>query len=99
MPVYAVHRHERIWQRPEAFDPDRFAPERARALHRGSYLPFGAGPRICIGAAFALAEAVAILATLVRAVRLRPLPGHQPMPTIRLTLRPDGGMPMQVEPR
>lgn len=99
VPVYAVHRHTQIWQRPEAFDPDRFAPESARALHRGAYLPFGAGPRICIGAAFAMAEAVAILATLVRAVRFVPLAGHQPLPTIRLTLRPDGGMPMRVEPR
>ncbi|MDP2801246.1 MAG: cytochrome P450 [Phreatobacter sp.] len=99
VPVYAVHRHHLIWDEPEAFDPDRFAPARARALHRGAYLPFGAGPRICIGAAFAMAEAVAILATLVRAVRFIPIAGHQPLPTIRLTLRPDGGMPMRVEPR
>lgn len=99
VPVYAVHRHRLIWQSPEAFDPDRFAPERARTMHRGAYLPFGAGPRICIGAAFALAEAAAILASVIRAVRFKSLPGHRPMPTVRLTLRPDGGMPMTVEPR
>jgi cytochrome P450 len=99
VPVYAVHRHRLIWPSPDAFDPDRFAPERARAMHRGAYLPFGAGPRICIGAAFALAEAAAILATIIRDVRLVPLPRHRPMPNVRLTLRPDGGMPMRVEPR
>lgn len=99
VPVYAVHRHRLIWQSPDAFDPDRFAPERARAMHRGAYLPFGAGPRICIGAAFALAESAAILATIIRDVRLVPLRGHRPMPNVRLTLRPDGGMPMRVEPR
>jgi len=99
IPVYAVHRHQLIWDHPGAFDPDRFAPGKARQLHRGAYLPFGAGPRICIGAAFALVEAVAILATLVRAVRFIPITGHEPLPTSRLTLRPDGGMPMRVEPR
>ncbi len=99
VPVYAVHRHQLIWQAPDAFDPDRFAPERARTMHRGAYLPFGAGPRICIGAAFALVEAAAILATVIRDVRFVPLPGHRPMPNVRLTLRPDGGMPMTVEPR
>lgn len=99
VPVYAVHRHQMIWELPQAFDPERFAPERARALHRGAFLPFGAGPRICIGAAFALAEAVVILATLMRAIRFIPIGGHHPLPTIRLTLRPDGGMPMRVERR
>ncbi|PTM57174.1 cytochrome P450 [Phreatobacter oligotrophus] len=99
IPVYAVHRHKLIWDHPAAFDPDRFAPEKARQLHRGAYLPFGAGPRICIGAAFAQIEAVAILATLIRSLRFVPLPGHRPMPTTRLTLRPEGGMPMRVERR
>lgn len=99
IPVYAVHRHQLIWDNPAAFDPDRFAPETARQVHRGAYLPFGAGPRICIGAAFAQIEAVAILATLIRALRFVPLPDHKPMPTTRLTLRPEGGMPMRVERR
>jgi len=99
IPVYAVHRHQLIWDNPAAFDPDRFAPDRARQLHRGAYLPFGAGPRICIGAAFAQIEAVAILATLIRSLRFVPLPGHRPMPTTRLTLRPEGGMPMRIERR
>lgn len=99
VPVYAVHRHQLIWDRPAAFDPDRFSPDKARQIHRGAYLPFGAGPRICIGAAFAQIEAVAILATLIRSLRFVPLPGHKPMPTTRLTLRPEGGMPMRVQRR
>lgn len=99
IPVYAVHRHKLIWDNPAAFDPDRFAPDRARQLHRGAYLPFGAGPRICIGAAFAQIEAVAILGTLIRRLRFVPLPDHRPMPMTRLTLRPAGGMPMRVELR
>ncbi|MBY0363967.1 MAG: cytochrome P450 [Phreatobacter sp.] len=99
IPVYAVHRHKLIWDNPAAFDPDRFAPDKARQFHRGAYLPFGAGPRICIGAAFAQIEAVAILVTLIRRLRFVPLPDHRPMPTTRLTLRPAGGMPMRVELR
>ncbi|QCK87270.1 cytochrome P450 [Phreatobacter aquaticus] len=99
VPVYAIHRHKRLWDEPEAFAPERFRPDLARALHRGAYLPFGAGPRICIGAAFAQIEAVVIFATLMRAVRFTPIPDHRPMPTTRLTLRPEGGMPMTVARR
>lgn len=99
VPVYAVHRHELIWDRPDAFDPDRFAPELTRTRHRGAYLPFGAGPRICIGASFALIEAVVIFATLLRALKFTPVPGHRPKPNTRLTLRPDGGLPMRISRR
>jgi cytochrome P450 len=57
VPVYAVHRHEQFWDRPDVFDPDRFAPESAKARDRYVYLPFGAGPRTCIGMSFAQMEA------------------------------------------
>lgn len=99
VPVYAIHRHEKLWSRPDVFDPDRFEPERARKIPRGAYLPFGAGPRICIGAAFAYVEAQTILATLIRRLRFTARPGLSPKPVTRLTLRPDGGMPLMVEPR
>lgn len=99
IPVYAIHRHEALWTAPGAFDPDRFAPDRARAMPRGTYLPFGAGPRICIGASFAYVEAVVILATVVRRLKLSTRPDMSPKPVIRLTMRPDGGMPMRVERR
>lgn len=99
VPVYVVHRHRALWERPDAFDPDRFAPEAAAARHRYAYLPFGAGPRICIGMGFAMLEATAILATLVRRTRLTAEPGHVPHPVLRITLRPEGGMPMRVSAR
>ncbi|HEY8563937.1 MAG TPA: cytochrome P450 [Beijerinckiaceae bacterium] len=99
VPVYALHRHVRLWSSPDSFDPDRFAAEPARERHRFAYLPFGAGPRICIGTTFAMLEAVAILATVLRGVRLSTRPGHVPRPKLRITLRPADGMPMQVTAR
>ncbi|HEX4927335.1 MAG TPA: cytochrome P450, partial [Burkholderiales bacterium] len=96
MPIYAIHRHARRWPDPDAFDPARFAPEREAALERYQYLPFGAGPRICIGMAFAMLEATAILATLVQHARFAPLEGREPYPLARVTLVPRGGMPLRV---
>ena len=98
IPVYAVHRHEGYWQNPDAFDPSRFEPEAAKARDRYLYIPFGAGPRVCIGASFAQVEAAAVLATLLSAFKLRLRPGYVPEPKLRVTLRPAGGMPMRVAP-
>ncbi len=98
-PVFALHRNERLWQHPTAFDPDRFAPDAVKKRPRYAFLPFGAGPRICIGAGFALAEAAVILATLIRAFRFEPVPGHRPKPVARVTLRPAGGMPLLIAQR
>lgn len=97
--VYAMHRHEAQWTRPEAFDPDRFSPERSQARHKFQFMPFGGGPRICIGMKFAYMEATAILAALVRELRFHPNPAHRVQPNIRITLRPEGGMPLFVERR
>jgi len=94
--IYAVHRHKALWENPDLFDPDRFGPEAVKTRHRYAYLPFGAGPRICIGMNFALIEAVAVLAVLLRAVRLQVQPGHTPELKLRVTLRPGTGMPMMV---
>jgi cytochrome P450 len=99
VPIQAVHRHERLWDRPERFDPSRFLDEAGRGRHRYAYLPFGAGPRICIGSAFATMEAVAILAVLLPALRLEPLPGQAPEPTLKITLRPKQPLRMQASPR
>ena len=95
MPIYAIHRHARRWHEPAAFDPERFAPDREQALPRYQYLPFGAGPRICIGMAFAMLEATAILATLLQRARFAPT-AHVPAPVARVTLVPKGGMPLAV---
>jgi cytochrome P450 len=99
VPIHAVHHHASIWENPERFDPERFAPERAKARHRYAYMPFGAGPRICIGSAFATMEAVAILAVLLQGVRLRSPSGEMPKPRMKVTLRPRQEPQMQVEPR
>jgi cytochrome P450 len=99
VPIYAVHRHRALWREPDTFDPERFAPEATKARHRYAYLPFGAGPRICIGMTFAVTESVAILATLLPAVRLTLRAGYVPEPRLRVTLRPADGMPMRVDPR
>lgn len=92
LPIYALHRHRLLWDRPDAFDPDRFAT----APDRYAFLPFGAGPRICIGASFAMQEAVVILATLLARFRFEAVPGRQPEPRMILTLRPHGGVILRV---
>jgi cytochrome P450 len=99
MPLFAVHRHRRLWEDPDRFDPDRFLPEREASRPRAQYLPFGFGPRTCIGMSFAMIEATAMLATLVRAARFEWDGAHLPEPISRVTLRPRGGMPLQVFPR
>ena len=99
IPIYAIHRHRRLWRDPDAFDPDRFSAEESVGRHRFAYLPFGGGPRVCIGQTFALIEAVAILATLVRGATLEPDPGHRIRPVMRVSMRPQGGMPMTLRLR
>lgn len=96
---YVVHRHRRLWQDPDAFDPRRFLPGSGEPVHRYAYLPFGAGPRICLGAAFALQEATIVLARILRSFDLRPLPGHATEPMLRITLRPKDGLPMVLRHR
>jgi cytochrome P450 len=96
--TWCLHRHEKLWDEPNGFDPDRFAPEKVKARHRCAYLPFGAGPRICIGMNFAMLEMVAILATLVRDFRLESVPGHRLELEPSFTTRPKGGLPVFVEP-
>jgi cytochrome P450 len=99
IPIYAIQRHAARWDDPHAFDPARFAPEKEAGIGRYQYLPFGAGPRICIGMAFALLEATAILATLLQQVRFESVPGAEPYPVARVTLLPRGGMPLRVSMR
>ena len=96
MPIYAMHRHAGRWEDPDAFNPERFAPEREAQIPRYQYLPFGAGPRICIGMAFAMLEATVMLATLLQKARFAPVPGRVPRPVARVTLLPGGGLPLRV---
>jgi cytochrome P450 len=92
---WLLHRKASLWHEPHRFDPDRFTTEPPRF----SYIPFGAGQRICIGAAFAMTEAILILAMIAQHYRLRLKPGHPIEPQGLITLRPRYGMPMVLERR
>ena len=96
---WLLHRNPKLWDAPERFAPERFAPEQAAQRHRFAYIPFGAGPRICIGAAFAMAEAMLILAAIAQRYRLRLKPGFAVEPQALITLRPRHGMRMILERR
>jgi cytochrome P450 len=98
VPIWLLHRHKRLWDEPYGFEPDRFTPENAKSRHRCAYLPFGAGPRICIGMNFAMLKIVTILATLVREFRFSPAPGFKLELSTHLTLRSRNGLPLIVEP-
>ena len=96
---WLLHRHVKFWENPGRFDPERFSPKASAARPRFSYLPFGGGKRICIGAAFALAEATVLLATLAQRYSLRVQAGHQVEPQGLITLRARHGMKMLLTPR
>ncbi len=96
---WLIQRHREIWPEPDAFNPDRYANEGSREALKQGYLPFGMGPRVCLGAAFALQEATLILASLVRLYELRAVPGHVPQPVGRLTIRSANGVRLELHRR
>ena len=96
LPIYALHRNRCIWENPDMFDPGRFLGEGRR--NRYAFIPFGGGRRVCIGANFAIMEATLVLATIVSKFRFALESGHDPKPVMILTLRPDGGVRLRVEP-
>ncbi|HEX5109245.1 MAG TPA: cytochrome P450 [Vicinamibacterales bacterium] len=96
---WVLHRLPALWDSPERFEPERFSPERSADRPKFAYLPFGAGPRQCIGNQFALIETQLTLATLAQRYRLRLVPGHRVEPWPLITLRPRFGMPMTIERR
>lgn len=93
---YTLHRHPGHWTDPERFDPDRFDPGASGGRHRYAYVPFGAGPRFCIGNNLGTMEAVLVAAMVAREFRLEVVPGHRVVPDPMLTLRVRGGLPMTV---
>lgn len=95
LPIYALHRSYELWEDPHSFDPDRFAP--GKKVDRFQYLPFGDGPRVCIGMSFAIQEAVIVLATILSRFRLTRVRGRDPKPVLIVTLRPDGGVWLNIE--
>ena len=101
---YAIHRNPDLWSDPDAFDPDRFLPERAvcpdgRPRPRFAWFPFGAGPRKCIGETFAMMELQIVLAELIRHYQFELAPGAKVVPEPTVTLRPRGGLPMILKRR
>jgi cytochrome P450 len=97
---WTVHRHRALWDEPDAFVPSRFWPENRIRLHRFQYLPFGAGPRICIGATFALQEAVIALGVMLSRYRFdMAADAPAPWPVQKLTTQPEGGLHMIVTRR
>ncbi len=97
IPVYAIHRHRRVWEDADRFDPTRFAPENEKKLASCQFLPFGAGPRVCIGMSFAMIEATVFLATMIRAARFELVSeDYRPVPTSRVVLTPKDGLPLTV---
>ena len=96
--AYAVHRRPELWRDPEGFDPDRFAPEAAQKIDRFAYIPFGGGPRRCLGARFATLEATVALATISQMFQLELIPGQDLEPEPMITLRPRGAVNMRLRP-
>ena len=96
---YVVHRHRLLWSDPDIFDPTRFLPGRSKTIERYTYLPFGVGPRMCIGAALAVQEATVVLATLMRRFVLELVPGQSVWPVIDFTMKPRDGLRMTVTGR
>jgi len=94
---YTLHRHPGFWEAPERFDPDRFEPGKAAGRPRYAYIPFGAGPRVCVGSSLGLLEATIVTACVVRELRLATVPGFDAKAEPMLTLRVRGGLPMTVQ--
>jgi len=96
---WVLHRHRLLWDKPDCFDPRRFLPGSREKIDRFAYLPFGAGPRVCIGASFSLQEAAIILAHIVRSFSFELAKNHAVIPVQTITLRPKGGLPMILRRR
>jgi enediyne biosynthesis protein E7 len=93
---YTLHRHPGFWPDPERFEPERFEPARAASAHRYAYIPFGAGPRVCVGSHLGMMEATFVAAMVARRFRLGLVPGREVRPEAMLSLRVRGGLPMLV---
>jgi cytochrome P450 len=96
---WIIHRHKKLWTEPDVFDPERFMPGHQDDRHRFQYIPFGGGPRTCVGARLAMAEALTILAIWLAYWRFKPVFGREVRVSGMVTLRPKGGLPMIIERR
>jgi len=96
---FATHRDPRFWENPEGFDPDRFLPENVAKRHKFAFFPFAAGPRMCIGSAFAMMEMQLVLAMVMQKFRVDLVPGQVVIPEPRVTLRPKDGLRVTLKNR
>ncbi|WP_192966780.1 cytochrome P450 [Phycobacter azelaicus] len=94
-----LHRHERLWDNPDGFDPARWETENGKTCQREAYMPFSAGARVCTGAGFAMVEGPLILSMLLRHYRVTPVEGKEPVPVAHLTVRAKDGIWLRLEPR
>ena len=97
--LWALHRHRKLWDRPDAFVPERFLPDARAAIDRFQYLPFGLGHRVCIGQRFALKEAGILIALIMRDYRFDYNSDVAPWPKMRITVQAENSMPMKVSRR
>ena len=91
-----LHRHERLWDNPDCFDPVRWGTQNGQACARNAYIPFSAGSRVCTGAAFAMIEGPLLLAQILRSVRVDPVQNDTPVPVAHLTVRSKDGIRLNI---
>jgi len=96
---WVLHRHARLWREPDMFDPERFLPGRREQISRYAYLPFGAGPRVCLGMGFAMQEAVVLLAILIKHLRFERADNHPVRLRQCITLQTDAPLRMRIRAR
>jgi cytochrome P450 len=96
--TWILHRHPDLWPDPDSFRPERFFGDAEQSIPRDAYLPFGLGPRVCIGARFAMMEMVIVLARLLKRFRFEHVGAH-PVPVMKITLQPDTELPMRLVQR
>ena len=94
-----LHRHERLWDNPDGFDPDRWKSANGKHCQREAYIPFSAGPRVCTGAGFAMVEGPLLLSMLLRRFRVERVEGRDPVPVAHLTVRAKDGIWLRITPR
>ena len=99
IPVYALHRHKELWSNPDEFQPGRFEDSRMKSISKYQFIPFGAGPRVCIGASFAMMELSILLATFVRGAEFKTIDDLVPQPIGRSILFAKNGISLEVYPR
>jgi cytochrome P450 len=94
--IYTLHRHPVFWEQPDVFDPERFSPQNSSGRNKFAYIPFGAGPRQCIGNTFGLMEACLVIACIAQRFELHLMPGIEVQPQALFVLRPNRDLMMSL---